>query len=116
QKRIHLRSDKIIKLVSQQIGKGQGVDIQEQEDDIGPRGIFQVGGNIFVEVAAADGQRQQKLVGVLDLGGEQAGRSGRRGGGIGTGIEDRHGEATGGERAGAGGADDASTDDGDVCS
>ena len=94
--------------------EGEGRDPGVQESKVRSGGIFQGGREVLVEVAGPYGEREQILVGRLDLGREHAGGGAGGGGRVGAGREEGHAEPA--QRGGtcAGGPDDTAADDGDV--
>jgi len=82
------------------------------ETDVDSGGIFQRGGEVFIEVSSADGQRQQRGVRRLDLGGQHARRRGGRGRRIGPRREEGDVEPALRGVPGAGRPNDSAADDG----
>ena len=114
QARLPLSGHGVLEVIRFLVVEGDRGDAAGPEADVDPGRVPELGGEALVLVARAHGERHQPVVEGLDLGGEHAGRGGRRCRGVGPGLEDAHGEPAQGGGPGAGGADDPAADYGDV--
>ena len=89
-------------------------DAVAPEPDVDSGGILERAREGLVGLAPADGQRQQRFVVRFDLGGQHAGGRRRGGGGIGARFKEHRGDSAEGRGAGAGGADHAAADHGQL--